>query len=258
MSQLGTAIELGPVQLAEVTIDRPARCVAEPGSEVLAGTAYSLEGRVRALIHHQATFRGISTPRQSEVWPCVGGFPGVADGNLGIFEGSGVLSGTWMVPAGMRTRVTEGSLRAKMIVDVAVPPLPDTSTIDWDEPDPNAPTVRMTDVDAMASGQQMLAAGIGGSVLASWLFEALKGRLGSTWPATTCTTTAPGWTFTPQHHTVPVPPRQAHNRRPAPSGGPDLASPTAVGMSLRSHGHLVDRYTYNDIYATDLSCANTP
>jgi hypothetical protein len=174
-----TTIDLGSVQSIEVNIKPSGPCVSAPGGKVLGGTVYAVEGRVRAPIQHQARFFGVDTARHSEVWPRVGGLPGVADGTLGVFDGSGELSGSWVIPPGMRCRVSGGTLSAKAIVDVAVPPLPEASTVDWDKAGPIAPTVRITNVDEMASVQHTLTAagvalGIGGSLLASLLFEMVK------------------------------------------------------------------------------------
>lgn len=181
LAQLDAAINLGPVQVTEVNIEPSGPCVSEPGSAVLVGTVYAVEGRARTPIQHQARFLGIGSARHSEVWPRVGGLPGIGDGNIGVFDGSRELSGSWITPQGMRCRVTGGALKAKATVDVAVPPLADTSVVDWEEAGPIAPTVRITDVDGMASDQHMLAAagialGIGGSLLASLLFGVVRGR----------------------------------------------------------------------------------
>jgi hypothetical protein len=181
LAQLDAAIDLGPLQITEVNIEPLGPCVSEPGSAVLVGTVYAVEGRVRNPIQHQARFLGIDSARHSEVWPRVCGLPGIGDANRGVFDGTRELSGSWMIPQRMRCRVTSGPLRARATVDVAVPPLADTSVVDWEEAGPIAPTVRITDVDGMASGQHMLTAagialGIGGSLLASLLFEAFRGR----------------------------------------------------------------------------------
>jgi hypothetical protein len=145
------------------------------------GTPYDVQGWMRGPIQHRASFLGVDAARLSQVWPRMGGLAQVPDGDLGVFYGRGTLKGSWMIPPGMRSQVTVGALKAKTTVDLAVPPLPDASTVAWDQAGPIAPSVRLTDVDEMASAQNQLttagiALGIGGSLLASLLFEAVRGR----------------------------------------------------------------------------------
>ncbi|MDX8036575.1 hypothetical protein SK803_40820 [Lentzea sp. BCCO 10_0856] len=181
-------IDLGSVQIAEVNIAPATPCVSELGSKDFVGSGYSVSGRVRAPIQRPATYMGLETGRHSQVWPRVGGLPGVADAHRGFFEGDGPLRGSWLIPRRLSSKVTVGPLLPRAVVDVAVPPLSNASSIAWDQTSPIAATVRITNVDAMAGRQDLLAVagialGLGGSLLASMLFEVVKTRFGVAVPS---------------------------------------------------------------------------
>ncbi len=169
--------DLGAVQLLRVSIDAPTRCMSASSDQGLQlGTGNFVTGVARGPVQHTATFLGLPGPRSSQVWPLVGGFPGVAGGNLGEFQGIHGLSGAWMVPPGLHKKVSVGDLAVRASVEGAVPPLADTSQLRWNSYRPLQPALRLSDADAMAALQQGLVAagiglGIGGSLLASLLFE---------------------------------------------------------------------------------------
>ncbi len=86
-----------------------------------------------------------------------------------------------------------GTLRPRAAVDVAVPPLTDSSVIKWGSSRPITASLRVTDVNEMESWQNWLAGagillGIGGALLTSLLFEGYKKRA---YPAPTPAPPAP-------------------------------------------------------------------
>lgn len=173
--------DLGPVQLLRVAIDQLIPCARAASSEqpLQVGTGEMVGGLARAPVQRTARFFGLSGPRSSQVWPLVGRFPEASPNALGDFRGVRGLSGSWIVPPTLHNRVSIGSLAARASLDLAVPPLTDTSRLVWNSFLPLRPTVRLTDVDEMAAWQQRLVVagiflGIGGSLLASLLFECTR------------------------------------------------------------------------------------
>jgi hypothetical protein len=172
--------DFGRTQILPVKIGTFGPCVSQAGED-FAGTGYTLTGRAQAAIQHLALFLGNDTPRQSLVWPLVGGFPGVPATNLGDFHGGHELSGDWVIPPTLHKQVGAGSVAARTAVEGAVPPLQDSSLVTWSSGHPLQPSVRVMNVDRMASAQQALTnsgigLGIGGSLLASLLFEWTRSR----------------------------------------------------------------------------------
>src|SRR5439155_24471382 len=95
---------------------------------------------------------------------------------FGEFQGVRGLSGRWSQPLTLRKEVYAGSPAARMSVDLALPALADATRIGWDSFSSLRPSVRITDVDAIAVWQQRqviagIGLGIGGSLLAGLLFE---------------------------------------------------------------------------------------
>ncbi len=171
---------LGHTQVLHVKIGAFGPCVSQAG-EGFAGTGYTLTGQAQAAIQHPALFLGNDTPRQSLVWPLVGGFPGVPTTNLGSFLGGQELPGDWIVPPTLHKQVGAGSVAARTTVEAVVPPLQDSSLVTWSSGHAIQPSMRVMNVDQMASAQQTLTnsgigLGIGGSLLASLLFEWTRSR----------------------------------------------------------------------------------
>jgi len=145
--------DLGPAQLLHVTIDQLTPCARAASAEqpLQAGTGEMVGGLARAPVQRPARYFGLSGPRSSQVWPLVGRFPEVSPNVLGEFRGIRGLSGSWMVPPTLHNQVSIGSLAARVSLDLAVPPLTDTSRLVWNSFFPLRPAVRLTDVDVMAA-----------------------------------------------------------------------------------------------------------
>ncbi len=178
IGQGATSWDLGPVQLLHVSIDQLTPCAraASPEQSLQTGTVEMVGGFARAPVQRTATAFGLSGPRSSQVWPLIGGIPDMLPGDGGVFRGLRGLSGSWVIPPTLHKKVSIGSLAARVSVDLAAPSLTDTSELVWNSSLPLRPALRLTDVDVMAAWQQRLVAagiglGIGGSLLASLLFE---------------------------------------------------------------------------------------
>jgi hypothetical protein len=169
---------LGPVQVVELKVmpETPCNAGQLPDQRLLAVTGVSVEGEIRAPIQHRVTFLGLDGPRQSQVWPLIGRFPGPPSGFLGEFRGHSGLPGSWSIPRLAHTQVNGGGLTARATVDLAQPPLTESSSLTWNSAGPLQATARLTDVESMQTWQSWLVAagislGIGGALLASLLIE---------------------------------------------------------------------------------------
>lgn len=172
---------LGRVQEIPIAINDPTPCTSKTGAAqpITSGTGYLIGGLAEAPVQRTATFASIIGPRASQVWPLVGGLPTSPPNDLGVFQGLRGLPGAWMESPTLHKQIIGGSLTARASVDVAVPPLSDTSSITWDSALPLRATVRITNVDVMDAWQQGLVVagvglGIGGSLLASLLMESIR------------------------------------------------------------------------------------
>jgi hypothetical protein len=142
--------KLGPVQEIQIVIDQLTPCIGSAVTDQpLIGTTVS--GFAQVPIQRTGSFAGINGPHTSQVWPVIGGFPTSLSGILGDFTGIHGLEGTWSAPAGLHRQVSAGSLTARATVDVAIPPLSNTSKAVWDSDTPIQATVRVTNVMASYS-----------------------------------------------------------------------------------------------------------
>ncbi len=176
---LDTVWKLGSVQEIPVAIDQPGPCTGPTSTDQPFTVATTVRGLAQGPIQRRGGFAGISGPHTSQAWPLIGGFPTSLPGITGLFTGITGLKGTWAVPAVLHRRVDGGSLTARATVDGAIPPLSDTTKTVWDSTTPIRATVRVTNIDDLAWWQNWLMGsgiflGVGGSLLASLLFEWLR------------------------------------------------------------------------------------
>ncbi|MEC3978724.1 hypothetical protein [Amycolatopsis sp. H20-H5] len=209
-----TIWRLGPVQEIPIVIDQPTPCLEPAGADKPfgSGTGTTVIGSLQGSIQRTGSFWGIDGPHTSQVWPLVGEFPTSLPGIAGLFTGISGLQGTWSVPAVLHKQISGGSLTARATVDVAIPPLSDTSKVVWDSATPIRATARVTNIDDMEQWQSWLVGsgvflGIGASLLASLLFEWLRrAREASTTGLMTTTdlNTDVGETEPPSHEPLPT------------------------------------------------------
>jgi hypothetical protein len=181
ISQGTQSWDLGAAQMIPITIDQPVTCVPGGSADqsLQVGTPQVIDGLARAPIQHTAGFLGLNGPRSSLVLPLVGGLPGVPPNDLGVFVGFRGLSGGWSELPTLHKKVSVGSPTARVSVDLALPALTDSTALAWNSASPLRPSLRLTNIDTMASWQGFLVAssilfGIGGSLLASLLFESTR------------------------------------------------------------------------------------
>ena len=173
-------IDLGPVQVVPLASTRAARCFSPYSSDhppgFFMGDAQIITGLAMAPVQRQFRLGWWIGPRSSQVWPLVGAIPGVSLNDLGVFNGVRGLQGQWMRPPQQYVHVDVGSLTARVLIDQVRPPPTSATGLVWDVTKPVQPTALLTNVDVMSGWQQGLVAaaiglGIGGSLLASLLFE---------------------------------------------------------------------------------------
>jgi hypothetical protein len=218
---VGTVWRLGPAQEIPIVIDQPTPCLGPAGADqpFMGGTVgATVSGFAQGSIQRTGSVCGINGPHTSQVWPLIGGFPTSLPGIVGLFTGINGLQGTWSVPAVLHKQVSGGSLTARTTVDVAIPPLSDTSKVVWDSATPIRATVRVTNIDDVNWWQNWLIGsgillGIGASLLASLLFEWLR-------PAREGSPTAPITTTHPNAH--------AGESKPARKETPATSAPTRI------------------------------
>lgn len=179
LSHSNSNIELGAVQILDIEMADLPECIPRSslGQDDLgfSGLVQDVVGLVGAPI--QRTWEGLwwTGPRTTQVWPLIGTMPGVPLGLSGVFEGVNGLKGPWTIPT-KRLYVYGGAVNSRSTIDIARPELRSDTSLSWIQTQPLTPSVRLTDVEAMSAWQQGLvvatiALGIGGSLLASVLFE---------------------------------------------------------------------------------------
>jgi hypothetical protein len=112
----------------------------------------------------------------------VGSVPGRPSSFRGIYRFDGGLAGSWFRSPQTYFKVDVGGVTAKATVDFARPILADVSALSWSQPTPFAGIARVTNADNLAKWQSVLTfttiwLGIGGSLLAAFLFETFRNRL---------------------------------------------------------------------------------
>ena len=226
----GKVWHLGPVQKIPIVIDQLMPCSGPTGADqpFIGGTGTTVSGFARGPIQRVGSFLGVHGPHTSQVWPLVGGFPPARPNELGEFIGVGGLQGTWSIPAALHKQVVSGSLTARAIVDVAIPPLADASRAVWDSGTPLQATVSVTSVDDLDRWQNWLTAstiflGVGAALLAALLFEWLRPtREGG---SVVLTTTADFATHVARLKST------AHKRSPIATGPIDLLAIAALAVA---------------------------
>lgn len=170
----------GPAQVLHLSFTDIPSCTApfasSPPYPEFTGAAEMESGLAMAPVRSDSGVLWWTGPRSSQDWPLVGTFPGFPAGDAGVFTGAAGLSGEWSRPIPEYVRVEAGGLAARASVDEAQPQPESTTGLHWRGVLPLQPTARVTDVDAMSGWQQSQVAagiglGIGGSLLAAWLFE---------------------------------------------------------------------------------------
>ena len=179
----GDSWELGSVQLVDLKMDSVPPCLpaGSPNDPLSVATGYVVAGVAGAPVGRKATFLGLQGPRSGQSWPMAGAFPGLPIELKGEFTGVRGLSGSWIIPTVLHNQVSAGGLSPRATVDLSQPAPADNLSLTWNSLQPLRPSARLTNIDSMAIWQQWLVAagigfGIGGSLLASLLFEWARWR----------------------------------------------------------------------------------
>jgi len=119
-------------------------------------------------------------PHATQAWPLTGALPGIPANVFGEYPAVSGLSGSWSRPLQEYVQVSADDVPVTWSVDSAVPSGSGPYPLTWQGQNPVSPVVRLTDGSSMALLQNWVvifavAFGITGSVLASLLFEWLRG-----------------------------------------------------------------------------------
>lgn len=178
----GASTDARAVQVLRIALPAaPCRFKYEPDVDAPAfyGSAAALRGPLEGRLVHQsfAPF-GLWPARQAQSWPLLGRAPRFSANSLGEFALSSGL-GRWSRPFQSYFDVGVGSLDARALVEFARPQPADSEALSWTSSTPIAPKARVVNSDNLSRWQVMALVagiwlGIGGSVLASMAFEAVR------------------------------------------------------------------------------------
>ena len=174
---------LGSVEIYQISFPSVIPCQpllnGQSPSTIIDGETDGLVGYAAAPIQNNwtAPFNLWSGPHAMQAWPLVGTFPGALPGELGAFTPE-EIGGTWLRPYTEGIQVNGVTFSLNSSIDAA---LPQTTAIgaSWSSQFPISPIAKVTDQASLAvlQNSQALAAvgiGIGGSLLASLLFELMR------------------------------------------------------------------------------------
>jgi hypothetical protein len=124
---------------------------------------------------------GFDGPRTVRTLPLVGTVPGVGSGELGQFELSG-LPGEWVRPFNSEYQIELGRIDISGVVEASDPETDSSRELIWTSRRPVQPSARLLNIVAQARLQDFvmfaaIAFGVGGSIIAAVLLEALWPRL---------------------------------------------------------------------------------
>jgi hypothetical protein len=178
----GGPLNFGPVQIIRITLPHVACATDPPGRPAgsFTGAAEAITGFAAAPIQRRwsGPLGWWHGPHAAQAWPLTGTLPGVTSG--GAFTGLAGLSGMWLRPDA-DIQISAVDVPLSQSVDSAVPAPSGASMLSWSGTDAMDPTAQLTDTSSAALLQDWIVVfavglGIGGSMLASLLFEWLRPR----------------------------------------------------------------------------------
>lgn len=176
----GQVIKLNDVEWLSIKLQNVPRCPestpAGPDAVASFGEPFEVTGFLRQPVRHRTSLLGMTGPRESQSWPLIGRMPMVPSAELGAFNISD-LKGSWMRPVTFASSVSVGSLGRSAQLESSRPETETSEKLSWLSRAPMAPSARLINLDSQERWQNMLTAaavglGIGGSLLASLLFQA--------------------------------------------------------------------------------------
>jgi hypothetical protein len=179
----GGQAEVSAVQVFRVKIPAvPCRSAYDRRSEAPTRDGYTmvLRGPLRgATVHQGFAPLGLGPVRQAQSWPLLGQVPVFNPADHGAFRFGPRIPGLWIRPFASYFGVQVGLLDGKASVDFARPRPADSESLSWTNPEPIAAKARVTNVDNLNKWQTASVAaaiflGIGGSILAATIFEAVR------------------------------------------------------------------------------------
>lgn len=177
----GQPFDFGAVQLVRITLPAfpCAPAPAVPGAGGFDGAALEIAGYAGAPF--QQSWNGPwgwwQGPHAVQAWPLAGALPGTS-GAHGAFTGLSGISGQWVRPDAS-IEISTPDIPLDQSIDSAIPEPSDPAVASWSGSDGMNPVARLTDEPSLAVLQDWIVVfaiglGIGGSMLASLLFEWLR------------------------------------------------------------------------------------
>lgn len=136
---------------------------------------------MQGAIQYNISRMGMESNVTTMVWPLVGSIPRIDPRTLAEYHALEGLPGYWRVPPTTQEDVTIGRLPVNSVLDTSLPPVSNAGELAWHSEEPIQPIARLNSVGQLTTLQQYLtwasiALGVGGSILASALFEWIRGR----------------------------------------------------------------------------------
>jgi hypothetical protein len=183
----GMPLDFGPVQLIHISL--PQFTCLPSGSPAATGISGASEGIAGyAAAPFQQTWSGPlgwwHGPHTTQAWPLTGTLPGITTG--GVFTGLAGLVGEWIRPDA-DIKISTPAVPLDQSIDFSIPEPVDPGELSWFATDAINPIARLTDTSSLTLLQDWIVVfavglGIGGSMLASLLFEWLRPHPSQTVP----------------------------------------------------------------------------
>lgn len=175
-----TPKSLGPVQAWRFEFSHLPACIGKPGDQEFIGTGFRVEGLASKPVSRSEWFGPFRGATETWAMPYVGNLPG-AGHNLGAFELSGLVSGSFLRPPALASDVDAGAIALKLSMRDARPATVASDRARWHEVAPFQPTVRVENSSAAAVLQRLstsasIVLGLAGAILTAYVFELVRRR----------------------------------------------------------------------------------
>jgi hypothetical protein len=171
---------LGSVQAWRLEFSDLPSCIGKVTDQEFFGTGFRVLGVASRPVSTTERFGPFEGSTQTWAMPYVGNLPGAGQ-NLGAFELSGLITGSFARPAALASDVDAGRVPLNMTMRDARPPTVGVDRAEWHEISPFQPTVRVQDSSHLALQQRLstvstMVLGLAGAILTAYVFEFVRGR----------------------------------------------------------------------------------
>jgi hypothetical protein len=171
---------LGPVQVWRFKFTDLPKCIGTAAAREFSGTGFRVEGLPPRPVRLSERFGPLQSSTETWAMPYVGNLPGAGQ-NLGEFELSGVISGSFLRPVALASDVDAGPVPLSQTMREARPTTVHNDRAQWHEEYPFQATVRVEDSSSSALLQRLstissIVLGLAGAILTAFAFELVRGR----------------------------------------------------------------------------------